>query len=86
MRVVAITKQQTDYSRDVDTFLTDFKRLTGHDIEVLDPDSIEATTFIEAYDIVEYPTLIAISDDGRVQNTWKGMPLPTLSEVSYYYV
>jgi hypothetical protein len=33
---------------------------------------------------MEYPTLIAITDDGQVQNQWKGLPLPTISEVSYY--
>jgi hypothetical protein len=28
--------------------------------------------------------MLAISDDGRLQNMWRGLPLPTISEVSYY--
>jgi len=36
------------------------------------------------YDIVEYPTIIALSDSGQLQNLWRGLPLPTISEVSFY--
>lgn len=84
MRVVVLTKEQTDYTRDVDSFLADFKRLTGHDLEVLDPESPDGTSFCEAYDLLEYPAIVALSDDGHMQNLWKGLPLPTMSEVSYY--
>lgn len=84
MRVVMLTKEQTDYARDVETFLFDFKRQTGRDIEVLDPESPEGISFTEAYDILRAPTLIALSDDGHMQNVWAGLPLPTISEVSYY--
>lgn len=84
MRVVVLFKEQTDYARQVTDFIVDFKRQTGHDLEVVDPESSEGINFTEAYDILEFPTLVAISDDGQVQNQWRGMPLPTISEVSYY--
>ncbi len=84
MRVVILYKQQTDYTRQVEDYLRDFKRQTGHDLEVLDPESRDGISFCRAYDILEYPTLIAISDDGHMQNLWKGLPLPTMSEVSFY--
>ncbi len=84
MRVVVVYKQETDYARRVDEFLGDFKRQTGRDLETLDPDTRDGSGFCETYDVVEYPTIIAISDDGQIQNQWKGLPLPTISEVSYY--
>jgi hypothetical protein len=84
MRVVVMYKQQMDYTRQVDDYLFDFKRQTGHDLETLDPETGEGISFSGTYDILEFPTLIAISDDGHVQNIWKGLPLPTISEVSYY--
>ena len=84
MRVVVVYKQQTDYARQVQMFLDDFKRLTGHDLETLDPESLPGISFCETYDIMQYPTLIALSDDGPIQNQWNGLPLPTMSEVSYY--
>lgn len=84
MRVIVLFKEQTDYARQVTDFIADFKRQTGHDLEVIDPDTSDGTSFIEAYDILEFPTIVAISDDGQIQNQWKGTPLPTISEVSYY--
>jgi hypothetical protein len=84
MRVVVVYKEHTDYARQVETFLGDFKRLTGHDLEVMDPESLPGISFCEAYDLLEYPTIVALSDDGQIQNQWNGLPLPTMSEVSYY--
>ncbi len=84
MRVVVVTKDETDYARTVSTFLDDFARQTGRNLEVLNPESGEGELLCRAYDIVEYPTIIAISNDGQVQNMWAGASLPTISEVSYY--
>lgn len=84
MRVVAIYNEERDYTREVLDYLRDFERQTGHAIESLDPDSPEGMHFCRTYDIVEYPTLIATSDDGAMQNMWRGLPLPTISEVSFY--
>ncbi len=84
MRVVVIYKRETDYERTVLSYLRDFSYQTGHELESIDPDSIEGSKFCEAYDIIEYPTIIALSSNGAVQNMWRGMPLPTINEVSYY--
>lgn len=84
MRVVVITKESTDYARVVDTFIADFARQTGRELEVLDPDSPEGSSFCRTYDIVEYPSIIALGNDGQMQNIWAGAMLPTISEVSYY--
>lgn len=84
MKTVIVYKEQTDYARTVTDYLRDFKRQTGHDLETLDPDTADGATFCRTYDIVEYPSIIALSDDGVMQNLWRGLPLPTISEVSYY--
>lgn len=84
MRVVVVYKDNQDYTRSVDVFLGDFSRQTGRVLETLDPETTEGETFCRAYDIVEYPTIIALSNEGQVQNMWRGMMLPTISEVSYY--
>lgn len=84
MRTVVIYKDQTDYARTVIDFIHDFKHQTGRDLEELDPESREGVDFCRAYDILQFPTLIALSDDARMLNMWQGLPLPTISEVSYY--
>ena len=84
MRVVVVIKEERDYSRNVDTFMTDFYRQTGRQLEMLDPDTGEGDSFCRTYDIVEYPTIVAIGNDGQMQNMWSGATLPTIDEVSYY--
>ncbi|MFZ1258075.1 MAG: hypothetical protein WAQ25_01260 [Candidatus Saccharimonas sp.] len=84
MRVVVVTKPNTDYARAVDMFLEDFTRRTGRSLEVLNPDTPDGSSFCRTYDIVEYPTIIALSNEGQLQNMWRGTVLPTISEVSYY--
>jgi len=84
MRTIVVYKEGTDYARSVTDYLRDFHRQTGHDLETLDPDEADGIDFCRAYDIVEYPTVVALSDDGVMQNMWRGLPLPTISEVSYY--
>lgn len=84
MRTLVVYKDNTDYTRTVTDFLRDFERQTGHTLETIDPDSPAGILFCETYGIVRYPTIIATSDDGVMQNTWSGLPLPTINEVSYY--
>jgi hypothetical protein len=84
MRVVVIYKDNTDYTSTVDGYLHDFEYQTGHKLEILDPDTADGTQFCVTYDIVEYPSVIAMSDDGVMQNSWYGLPFPTISELSYY--
>lgn len=84
MRVVVVYRDQTDYARTVLDFLRDFERQTGHMLESVNPDTADGTHFCEIYDIVEYPAIIALSDEGLMQNAWRGLPLPTISEVSFY--
>jgi hypothetical protein len=84
VRIVLIYRDDSEHARPVIDFLRDFERHTGHTIETMEPDSPEGIDFCRAYDIVEYPTMVAVSDDGQAQNMWRGVPLPTISEVSYY--
>lgn len=84
MKAIIIYKNESDHAREVLDYLRDFERQTGHILETLDPDTPEGASFCRTYDIVEYPSIVAMSDDGMLQNLWRGRPLPTISEVSYY--
>ncbi len=84
MRIAVIYRLESDHAREVTDYLRDFSAQTGHIIEEINPDSPEGSSFCRTYDIVEYPTLVALSDDGQLQNMWRGRPLPTISEVSFY--
>ena len=82
MRTICIYRDNQDYTRSVDEWLENFRRETGREIEVMNPD--ENTGFCEAYDIVEYPTIIALGSSGEVRASWRGRTLPLINEVLYY--
>lgn len=84
MRTVVVFREESDHAREVLDYLRDFSRQTGRELETIDPDTSSGGDFCRTYDIVEYPSVVAMSDDGALQNLWRGRPLPTISEVSYY--
>ena len=84
MRVVCIYRDNQDYSRSVSEWLENIRRQTGREIETMDPD--HNTGFCEAYDIVEYPTILALGERGEVRASWRGKELPLINEVLFYMV
>ena len=82
MRVVCVYRDNQDYTRSVDEWLEDFYRRTGKEIETINPD--QNPNFCEAYDIVAYPTIIALDNQGSVVALWRGRELPLFNDVSYY--
>ncbi|MBR0479824.1 hypothetical protein IJJ49_00960 [Candidatus Saccharibacteria bacterium] len=84
MRVICIYRDQEDYTRSVDEWLENFRRQTGREIETMNPD--ENVSFCEAYDIVEYPSILALGPTGEVRALWRGKTLPLMDEVLYYMI
>jgi hypothetical protein len=84
MRVYVIFKEESDHGREVREYLRDFYRQTGHELERVNPDSREGGSMCELYDVVEYPSILAVSNNGELLQVWRGLPLPQIMEVSCY--
>jgi hypothetical protein len=82
--VLIVYKASSEHARDVTEFLHEFEKLTSHKLETIDPDTPRGADLCRLYDVVEYPTVIATTSDGEMRNMWRGLPLPTINEVSYY--
>ena len=82
MRVICVYRDNQDYTRSVDEWLENFHRQTGKELEVMDPD--KDSNFCQTYDIVEYPTIIALDNQGSIAASWRGRTLPLINDVSYY--
>lgn len=83
--IKVVYKVESDHGRSVTEFLHDLERRTGKKIEEVNPDSREGADFCRVYDVTQYPTVVALANDGRVRNMWAGMPLPLIDEVSSYF-
>lgn len=84
MSVMIIYKSSSEHARAISEFLHDFELRTAKQLEKIDPDSRRGADICRLYDIVEYPTIIATTEDGKLRNIWRGVPLPLIGEVSYY--
>lgn len=84
MKVIIVYRSNSEHGRAVEEYMRDFLRRTGREIDTTDPDTPDGANTCRTYDIVEYPSVIALTDDGRMQNMWRGLPLPTINELSYY--
>lgn len=84
MRVVCVYRDMQDYTRSVEEWIENLRRQTGREIETMDPD--KNPSFCETYDIVEYPTILALGNDGSIRAIWSGRNLPLMNDVLYYMI
>lgn len=84
MRTVCVWRDEEDYSRSVSEWIREFERRTGREVESISPDTREGESICNAYDVVEYPTILVLRDDGSVVASWRGRSLPLFDEVAYW--
>ncbi|MEX2014768.1 MAG: hypothetical protein WD885_02430 [Candidatus Saccharimonadales bacterium] len=85
MKVVVLYRPDSEYSRAVDEFAREFtQRYPDKKIELISVDTRDGSATASLYDILRYPAVLALSDDGRVIQEWHEQRLPLISEVSYY--
>lgn len=84
MRVVIVGREFSEYNREVREWTREFSERTGVEVEELDPDSTEGESFCRARDIVQYPTIIVETDEGRDAFSHAGTPLPAIDEAASF--
>lgn len=78
-----VYREASEHRELVDNFLREFSRETGGKIIAINPDTQEGQKFISLYNVVEYPTLLALAPDGSLIEKWR-VNLPTISEAALY--
>ena len=85
MKVVVLYRPVSDHARRVEEFVHDFKH---HEpkrrIETIDVDSPQGISLANLYDIVAYPAVIALRDDGQLLKHWQGDEWPLMNELAFY--
>lgn len=84
MKAIVVYKDDSEHARPVIDWLRDFRRQSGKNVETLEPETREGIDFCRVHDIVEYPTIVAMDNEGKPLQVWRGLPLPLINEVSYY--
>jgi hypothetical protein len=85
MKVVIVYRPDSEHARAIDTFIHDFgSRNSSIKIEVVDVDGRDGIAMVSLYDIMDYPAILAMAEDGSVLNMWEGSDLPLIDEVASY--
>ncbi|HSW36895.1 MAG TPA: hypothetical protein VLG37_00840 [Candidatus Saccharimonadales bacterium] len=85
MKVVVLYRPNSEHGTAVEAFIRDFRaRHDSSKLEILNVDSREGTALASLYDIMQYPAILALRDDGSLSKSWEGETLPLMDELAYY--
>lgn len=85
MKVLILYYPDAEHSRAVEEFVHEFERQhTGRNIELLSLSSREGATQADLYDVMDYPAILALADDGQLLKHWQGATLPLMRDVAGY--
>lgn len=85
MKVLIFYRPKSEQSRAVDEFVHEFNhRHPGAELTLVDVDSVNGTTQAAVYDVMSYPTILAVGEDGTTLQRWDNGLMPLINEVAYY--
>jgi hypothetical protein len=84
MKVVILYRSQTEHESPVLDFERDYRQQTGRDLSLVDLNTKEGSDLAELYDVVRYPAVLAMTNDGALLQLWQGELLPLIRDVTFY--
>lgn len=86
MKVSVLYRPKSEHARQIEEFLREFeRRYAGHRVEVIDIDTRDGTATASLYDIMDYPAILALAEDGQLLRSWVGHEVPPLMDEVVYY-
>ena len=84
MKAVMLYQPNSEDSRNVEEYIRDFERTRGRSIELISLSTRDGAAIASLYDVVQYPGLLVIREDGQLVTFWQGEKLPLMNEVAGY--
>lgn len=85
MKTVVIYRPNSEHGSKIESFLRDFRRFHPElSVEVLNIDSRDGTAMATLYDVIAYPAIMVLQNDGQMEKYWQGDNLPLMAEVVSY--
>ena len=87
MKIVILYKPNSDHGRVVEEYLHEFAvRNPEVSFNALSVETREGANTATLYDVMQYPSMLALRQDGSVAKSWQGLPLPLMNEVAYFTI
>jgi hypothetical protein len=85
MRTIILYHPKTEFAGMAEDYKRDFEvRHADKKIELVSLDEVKGSQMAELYDIVRYPAILVVANDGTLQKFWQDQPWPTFTEVASY--
>jgi hypothetical protein len=86
VKLLILYRPNSEHATTVEDFVREFQRRhdIGSRLELVSINTRDGAATANLYDIMSYPSILALADNGSVINTWQGEPLPLMDEVAGY--
>lgn len=82
MKAFILYHPHSEHSRTVEEYVREFERQRRTSLELVSLDRPEGADKARLYDIVQYPAVVVVRDDGQLVKEWQGEHLPLMDEVA----
>lgn len=88
MKVVILYHPNAEFAGLAQDYTKDYHRRHPDrpEFELISLDTVEGSEMARLYDVVRYPAILALANDGSLQKLWQDQPWPLMDEVSAYSV
>lgn len=86
MKLLVLYRPNSEHETDVESYVRDFQRRydVGRKLEMVSLNTRDGAATASLYDVVAYPAILVLGDDGSLVGFWQGMPLPLMDDVAGY--
>ena len=84
MKITILYRPDSEFARAVEEYAHDIERQQAIKPELISVETREGANLASLYDIVQYPTILALRNTGELLQFWSGEQLPLMNEVAAY--
>lgn len=84
MKVVVLYRPTSEHASSVEEFVRHLEKIGSGKVELINVDTRDGSSTASLYDVMSYPAVLALQNDGQLIKDWGGRTMPLVNEVSYY--
>ena len=86
VKLLILYRPNSEHATEVESYVHDFQRRyeVGRKFELVSLNTRDGAATASLYDVISYPAILVLADDGSMVGFWQGMPLPLMDEVAGY--
>lgn len=85
MKITILYRPSSEQARTVEEFARDFDHQHNAKAELISIDTREGAAIASLYDIMAFPCIMVLRDDGQMVRDWSGGTMPLMNEVMGAY-